>query len=97
MSQGTSCCGAKIVTTTHQPVSWWTCAGCGSFVTYRGEFMAFDTTTRHGQHTIHPDVGCKACATRPPFQAGDTQCRCGQQVEWIAQRGTWYCRAGHSI
>jgi TPP-dependent indolepyruvate ferredoxin oxidoreductase alpha subunit len=94
MSEGTSCCGAKVVTTTHQPVSWWTCAGCGSFVTMRGVFLAFDTTTNHARH-FYPDIGCKACETRPWFRQGDTQCRCGQPVEWIEQRGAWYCRAGH--
>lgn len=60
---GTSCCGAPIVTTARQPVSWYTCAVCRSFVTVGGTFIAYDTTNFHGGHR-DPDIGCRACAVR---------------------------------
>ena len=34
---GTECCGALIVTTTHQAPSWHTCAKCGQPVTISGK------------------------------------------------------------
>jgi hypothetical protein len=92
---GTSCCGARIVTTTHQPVSWHTCAGCRAFVTVQGTFIGYDTTSRHRDHR-EPDIGCRACAVRPWFSPGDGVCRCGELVEWITQRNRWFCHAGHT-
>ena len=36
---GTECCGALMVTTTHQAPSWYTCADCGQPVTITGRVI----------------------------------------------------------